>query len=68
MNDTTAQPAPVNPGTPTVVCVDTYLADIRAADRYAFTFAPTTGRGRITIYAPAAQSYRVGGRYTLSPA
>jgi hypothetical protein len=68
MNEAAAQPAPTGSRTPTVVCVDVYLADLRATDRWAFTFVPSTGRGKITIYAPAAASYRVGQRYTLNPA
>ena len=51
-----------------MVCVDCYFADLRATDQWAFIFAPSTGRGKITIYAPAADSYQVGDRYVLLPA
>jgi len=68
MTDATERPESTTYKTPTVVCVDSYFADLRASDRWAFTFAPGMGRGKITIYAPTADSYRVGDRYILVPA
>jgi hypothetical protein len=68
MTNAAERPAPTTSTTPTVVCVDSYIADLRATDRWAFTFVPSTGSGRFTIYAPTADSYRVGDRYTLGPA
>ena len=51
-----------------VVCVDSYFADLRTTDQWAFTFVPEHGRGRFTIYAPTPDGFRVGASYTLCPA
>jgi hypothetical protein len=48
-----------------VVCVGCYYADLRDGDPWAFTFAPSPGTGKITIYAPSAGTYQIGGRYAL---
>ncbi len=68
MTDATQRPESTNGTTPTVVCVDSYFADLRTTDQWAFIFAPSTGRGKITIYAPDADSYQVGDLYVLLPA
>ena len=66
MTDATQQPTPTT--APIVVCIYSYFADLRATDQWALAFVPGHGTGRFTIYAPTADSFRVGDSYTLSPA
>jgi len=68
MTDATQQPTATTSKAPMVVCVDSYFADLRTTDQWAFTFVPEHGRGRFTIYAPTPDGFRVGASYTLCPA
>src|SRR5207249_6996281 len=65
MTDATQQPTATTSKAPMVVCVDSYFADLRATDQWAFTFVPEHGRGRFTHL--RAHPRRVPDRRLLHP-